>query len=110
MSDAPAPSGPRIARANHPSTGEYVRIALVLAFVTALEVAVAYIEALSGVLIPLLFGLALIKFVMVVMWFMHLKFDSRTYSRFFVMGIAGAVTLYVVVLLISGAFTRGAAA
>ena len=110
MSDAPASSGPRIARAHHPSTAQYVRIALVLAFVTALEVAVAYIDAFAGVLIPVLFALALIKFVMVVMWFMHLKFDSRTYSRFFMMGIAGAVTLFVIVLLISGAFTRGAAA
>lgn len=110
MSDAPASAGPRLARAHHPSTGEYVRIALVLAFVTALEVAASYMEALSGVLIPVLFALALIKFVMVVMWFMHLKFDSRTYSRFFVMGIAGAVTLFVIVLLVSGAFTRGAAA
>jgi hypothetical protein len=30
---------------------------------------------------------------------MHLKFDSRTYARFFVMGLAGAVTLYLIVLI-----------
>ena len=48
------------------------------------------------------------KFALVVLWFMHLRFDSRTYSRFFVMGLAGAVTLYVVVLLSFGVFSRGA--
>jgi hypothetical protein len=30
---------------------------------------------------------------------MHLKFDSRTYARFFVLGLAGAITLYLIVLL-----------
>ena len=36
---------------------------------------------------------------MVVLWFMHLKFDDRRYARFFVMGIAGAFTLYLIVLI-----------
>jgi hypothetical protein len=43
----------------------------------------------------------------VVLWFMHLKFDSKVYARFFVMGIAFAVTLYIVVLMMFGAFTGG---
>jgi hypothetical protein len=37
---------------------------------------------------------------------MHLKFDSRLYSRFFVMGVAGAVTLYLVVLMTFKVFLR----
>ena len=39
-------------------------------------------------LIPTLFVLAFVKFVLVVLWFMHLKFDDRRYARFFVMGLA----------------------
>ena len=39
------------------------------------------------------------------MWFMHLKFDSRLYARFFLMGIAFAITLYLIVLLIFGVFS-----
>jgi hypothetical protein len=35
---------------------------------------------------------------------MHLRFDSRTYARFFVLGLAGAVTLFTVVLLTFRAF------
>ena len=47
---------------------------------------------------------AFTKFTLVVLWYMHLKFDSRTYGRFFVLGIAGAVTLYAAVLLMFRTF------
>jgi hypothetical protein len=36
---------------------------------------------------------------------MHLRFDDRRYARFFVMGLAGAATLYLIVLLLFGAFS-----
>jgi cytochrome c oxidase subunit 4 len=74
--------------------------------VTAAEVAVYYIEGVQEFLIPLLFLFSLVKFTLVVMWFMHLRFDSRTYARFFVMGLAGAVTLYLIVLLSFRVFSR----
>ena len=83
----------------HPSPKEYIRIAVILALITAAEVAIYYIEGAKEFLIPLLFLFAMVKFALVVMWFMHLKFDSRTYARFFLMGLAGAITLYLVVLL-----------
>lgn len=83
----------------HPSPKEYVRIAIILAVITAVEVAVYYIDAVRDLLIPLLFLFSLIKFTLVVLWFMHLKFDSRTYARFFLLGLAGAITLYLIVLL-----------
>jgi cytochrome c oxidase subunit IV len=83
----------------HPSPKEYIRIALILAFITGLEVAIYYMDLSHAILIPALFFFSLVKFVLVVMWFMHLRFDSRTYSRFFVMGVAGAVTLFLIVLM-----------
>ena len=92
-----APVGSHAGR--HPSPKEYIRIAVILALITAAEVAIYYIEGAQDFLIPMLFLFAIIKFTLVVMWFMHLKFDSRTYARFFVMGIALAITLYLVVLL-----------
>jgi cytochrome c oxidase subunit 4 len=51
------------------------------------------------VLIPPLLGLAIVKFALVVLWFMHLKFDDRRYARFFVMGLSGAAILYLIVLI-----------
>ncbi len=100
-----APAGPG-AHGRHPSPKEYLRIGLILGIVTALEVTVYYLDAVRDILIPLLFAFSLIKFSLVVLWFMHLKFDSKTYARFFMMGLAGAVTLYIVVLLTFRTFSR----
>lgn len=61
----------------HPTLEAYVRIAIMLAIITAIEVAIYYIPALEGVLVPALLVLSAIKFVTVVAYFMHLKFDSR---------------------------------
>ena len=93
--------------ARHPSPKEYVRIAIILGLVTAAEVAIYYIDWIHEhhLLIPLLLLFAMVKFALVVLWFMHLRFDSRTYARFFLMGIAGAITLYVAVLLMFRTFT-----
>jgi cytochrome c oxidase subunit IV len=89
----------------HPGPREYVRIGAILGILTAIEVAASYTIA-GALLIALLLGLAIIKFAIVVMWFMHLKFDDRRYARFFVMGLSLAVTLYLVVLMISRVFLR----
>jgi cytochrome c oxidase subunit 4 len=96
----------RARHGRHPSPKEYVRVAVVLGVVTGLEVAVYYLEAARDFLVPLLFIFSLIKFSLVVLWFMHLRFDSRVYARFFAMGLAFAVTLYVIVLLTFGVFAR----
>jgi cytochrome c oxidase subunit IV len=85
--------------AGHPSPKEYVRIGVILGVLTALEIGASYAGVSGSILIPTLFVLALVKFALVVLWFMHLKFDSRTYARFFMMGLAGAITLFLIVLL-----------
>ena len=96
-----------MAHAGHPSAKEYVRIFLILIGITAIEVALFYLRKdLDGWFIPMLFVLAGSKFVLVVLWFMHLKFDSRRYARFFVMGLAGAFTLYMIVLITFRTFLR----
>ena len=84
---------------SHPSAKEYVRIGLILGVLTALEVTASYLDVSGAILIPTLYVLSVIKFLLVVLWFMHLKFDDRRYARFFVMGLAGAATLYLIVLI-----------
>ena len=42
--------------------------------------------------------MALTKFVIVVAFFMHLRFDRPLFRRFFVTGAIGAVVLYTIVL------------
>ncbi|MGH2640295.1 MAG: cytochrome C oxidase subunit IV family protein [Actinomycetota bacterium] len=83
----------------HPSPKEYVRIGVILGVLTALEIGASYAGVSTGILIPTLFILAVVKFALVVMWFMHLRFDDRRYARFFVMGLAGASVLYLIVLI-----------
>lgn len=92
---------------HHPSTRDYVRIAIFLAVLTAIEVALFYInEALdmNGWDGPLLVGLSTIKFIVVVGWFMHLRFEDSFLSKFFGAGFALAMSLYGIVLLTFGAF------
>ena len=87
----------------HPGPGEYIRIAVILAIVTAVEVAAYYITGLSdAVLIALLMGMMVVKFALVVLWFMHLRFDSRLFRRLFITGIILAMLIYTVVLLTLG--------
>lgn len=90
----------------HPSPRKYVNVAIILAILTAIEVAVSYISGLSETaLIVVLLLLAFIKFVMVGLYFMHLKFDSLTFRRFFVTGIILALFAFGAVLALF--FTRG---
>ena len=85
----------------HPSTKQYVQIALVLAVLTAIEVALFYIDEaadMQGWDGPLLIILSFIKFVAVIGWFMHLRFENALLSRFFMGGFILAMSLYAVVL------------
>lgn len=67
----------------HPTWKFYVMIGLVLTIITAVEVAIFYIPQLAAVLIPTLIVLSVGKFVIVVLFYMHLKFDSPVFSRVF---------------------------
>ena len=91
--------------ADHPSPRKYVNVAIILGIVTAIEVAIYYVSALEDLLVPILMVLAVIKFVMVGMYFMHLKFDSHTFRRFFVTGIVLALFVFGVVMTLF--FSRG---
>ena len=90
----------------HPSEWEYIKVALFLAVITAAEVGVYYVEQLEDFLVPILLGFAVIKFAMVVLWFMHLRFDSRIFRRLFAIGLLLALFVYAVVLATFEVWTR----
>ena len=87
----------------HPSPSQYIMVGLILGVVTAVEVAVYYVDALSGALLGILMVLSAMKFVLVVLWFMHLRFDNKLFSILFATGLVLAVLLFVVVLSTLGA-------
>jgi cytochrome c oxidase subunit IV len=93
---------------SHPGPRQYVMVAIILAVVTAAEVAIYYVTALEGVLIPFLLAFSVIKFALVALWFMHLRFDSRLFARLFVTGIVLALFIFGIVLWFF--FTHGGAA
>ena len=93
--------------AHHPGPREYVTIGVILAVITAVEVAVFYIEAVAAFLIPILIALSLAKFTLVVGYFMHLKFDSKLFRRLFVSGLVLALAVFAIVLVM---FFTGAGA
>lgn len=88
-----------VAHSGAPTPRLYWMIALILAVLTAVEVAIPYIDALDSVTLPLLLTLGAVKFLMVVGFFMHLKFDRPIYRNLFFIGVIGALLIYAVVLL-----------
>ena len=82
----------------HPGPRQYVFIAVVLTVITAIEVLIYYIPAVEDYLVPFLIAFSFLKFVLVAGWFMHLKFDSRVFKRFFVTGIILAFLVFAIVL------------
>ena len=104
--EAPLPEEDR----THPGPRQYIQIAVVLAALTLLEVAAYYAEIGSfgfefprTALIFLLIVLMVIKFALVALWFMHLRFDSPIYMRFFLSGLVLAASVFLFVLLMFGA-------
>jgi cytochrome c oxidase subunit 4 len=77
---APAPAAGEHA---HPTTGTYVRIAIILTIITLVEVGVFYVPAFQAALVPILLTLSACKFALVVMFYMHLKMDSRFFTFLF---------------------------
>lgn len=69
---------------NHPGPRRYIEIAMLLGLITAIEVALYYIPSARPILVPALLGLSALKFGVVVAFYMHLKFDHRLFTKFFV--------------------------
>lgn len=90
----------------HPSPAKYVAIAMFLAVVTGIEIALYYVELADNLMIGLLLALSALKFVLVVGFFMHLRFDNPLLRRVFAAGMVLALAVYAVVLFSFHVFTR----
>ena len=72
----------------HPTPATYFKVAMALSILTAIEVGIFYITSLSYGIIPVLAVLSIGKFALVVMYYMHLKFDHWIFSGMFFFGMA----------------------
>ena len=77
----------------HPTPLTYFKVAMTLSAITAVEVAIFYAEWLGYGIIPVLVILSGAKFAMVVMFYMHLRYDARLFSTLFVGGLLLAITV-----------------
>jgi cytochrome c oxidase subunit 4 len=84
----------------HPTPFKYVMIFLILVVVTAVEIATSYLEGsvTSGLIVAMLLFWAIVKFVLVAAYYMHLKTDQPMFRRFFTIGVIAAMVLYAVAL------------
>ena len=86
---------------DHPSDMEYIKIALILAVITGVEV-FTYFESVldwGAFLIPSLMVMMVVKCWLVARMFMHLKADKPILSGLFVTGIIMAIAVYMITLL-----------
>jgi cytochrome c oxidase subunit 4 len=69
----------------HPDWGTYKWVALILTLITALEVWIYYIPSFTKtkLFVPTLLILSAVKFAIVVMFYMHLKYDAKLFRALF---------------------------
>ena len=82
----------------HPTPGTYAKVAAILCIVTAVEVWVFYVDTLKFALVPILVVLSAVKFSLVAMFYMHLKFDHPVYTRLLGAGILLAFAVFLALL------------
>ena len=90
-----------VERHTHPSDGQYILIAAILALITGAEVSTYYLDFFKSNFVALLIALIpmmIVKFGMVAAFFMHLRFDNKLFRNIFLTGIILAVTVYMIVL------------
>jgi cytochrome c oxidase subunit 4 len=95
--DESFPTEPDDTGEHHASDWLYVQIAIILALITAAEVS-TYVVDFGDWLLPSLMVMMVVKFAMVVMFFMHLRFDHKLFSWVFVAGLVLAVAVYIAML------------
>ena len=86
MSERPSPD-------ERHAAPRYGIVLIALVVLTAIEVGVSYLT--GGLKIGLLIALAVAKAALVVMYFMHLKFDTRLYTLMFLAGLVLIVPLVI---------------
>jgi cytochrome c oxidase subunit 4 len=88
----------------HPGPRTYVIVGVVLAVITLLEVYAYTAEAIRPILVPILLVLSATKFVLVVGFYMHLRFDAPLFTGVFGFGLAVAGSVITALLFLFGQY------
>ena len=88
----------------HPGPRTYVIVGVILAVITLLEVYAYTLEAIKPILVPILLVLSATKFVLVVGFYMHLKFDAPLFTGVFGFGLMVAGSIITALLFLFGQY------
>jgi cytochrome c oxidase subunit IV len=90
----------------HPTWSTYWKVALILTVITVIEVWCYYLKGFPDTpyFVPTLLVLSAFKFVIVVMFYMHLKYDARLYRALFTGPVLVAVATIIVLMFLFGKF------
>ena len=90
----------------HPTWKQYKWVALILTLITVFEVWAYYIPSLvaSAVFVPLLLIMSAVKFIIVVMFYMHLKYDHKLFRALFTGPLIIAASTLVALLFLFSRF------
>ena|ERR1051326_780434 len=88
----------------HPGAKTYTLIGVVLAIITIAEVFFYTQESVRAFLVPLLLVLSASKFVLVVGFYMHLRFDHPLFTGVFGFGLAVAASVITALMFLFGQY------
>jgi len=77
----------------------YFFVFIVLAVFTLIETLVSYVQQ-EAIKLPALIILSVIKAILVLMYFMHLKYDSKLFSYLFIAGCILSIPLILVLAVV----------
>jgi cytochrome c oxidase subunit 4 len=77
----------------------YLLVFIILAVFTLIETLVSYVQQ-QAIKVPTLVVLSVVKVLLVLLYFMHLKFDSRVFSYLFIAGCVLAIPLILVITVV----------
>ena len=77
----------------------YLGVFILLAVFTVIETLLSYLPE-ESVKAPLLVGISALKAILVLLYFMHLKFDSRVFSYLFIAGCALTIPLILIMVIV----------
>ena len=93
----------------HPTWSTYKWVALILTLITIVEVWVYYIPAFvaSRLFVPTLLIMSAVKFAIVVLFYMHLKYDHKLFKALFTGPLIIAMSTIIALLFLFGKLLVG---
>ena len=90
----------------HPTWQEYKWVALILTLITIVEVWIYYTPfSKTPMFVPTLLIMSVAKFTIVVMFYMHLKYDHKLFKALFTGPLIIAVSTLIALMLVFGKFS-----